>query len=134
MKLKIYFFLPMLVLSLFCVNISRACFPIKKQPQIAQTSVVTANASAPVDKRVITMNAGHVEKKHNFLSRLVHKAKDAILPQAVYIILAIFAFGWLAMGINDEFEGLNWLLSLLLYILFYFPGLIYTLIMMGDYY
>jgi uncharacterized membrane protein YqaE (UPF0057 family) len=48
--------------------------------------------------------------------------------------LAILGFGWLGMGILDDFEGEKWLISLLLYCLVSLPGLIYTLIKMKDYY
>jgi uncharacterized membrane protein YqaE (UPF0057 family) len=48
--------------------------------------------------------------------------------------MAIVFFGWLAMGLNDDFEGFDWLISLLLYILGWLPGVIYTLIMMKKYY
>ena len=58
----------------------------------------------------------------------------AAIPQILYIILAILPLGWLGMGLNDEFTGIEWVLSLILYILMWLPGLIYTLIMMGKYY
>ena len=63
-----------------------------------------------------------------------NKNADSSIPQALYIVLAIFALGWLAMGILDDFEGNNWLIGLLLTILFVIPGIIYSLIKMGDYY
>ena len=59
---------------------------------------------------------------------------SAVIPAILYIVLAIIGLGWLAMGINDSFQGSDWLISLVLYILFYIPGLIYTLIKMGKYY
>lgn len=54
--------------------------------------------------------------------------------KGVYILLAVLGFGWLAMGLLDDFQGNNWLIGLLLYFLFYLPGLIYSLIKMDEYY
>jgi uncharacterized membrane protein YqaE (UPF0057 family) len=62
------------------------------------------------------------------------KGGDAEISKGLYIVLAIFGLGWLAMGLNDEWEGSDWLISLLLYFLFYLPGLIFTLVKMKKYY
>lgn len=59
---------------------------------------------------------------------------SAVLPKGVYIILAIFGLGWLAMGLNDDFDGDNWWIGLLLYFLFWLPGFIFTLVKMSEYY
>ena len=56
------------------------------------------------------------------------------ISKGLYILLAILCFGWLGMGILDDFEGENWIIGLLLYCLGGLPGLIYTLIKMKDYY
>lgn len=56
------------------------------------------------------------------------------LPKSVYILMAVLFLGWLAIGINDRFRGLNWIYSLLLYVFFGFPGMIYTLLCMRAYY
>jgi uncharacterized membrane protein YqaE (UPF0057 family) len=48
--------------------------------------------------------------------------------------MAIFALGWLAIGIITDFKGNDWWIALLLYFLFYFPGLIYSLVVMKKYY
>jgi uncharacterized membrane protein YqaE (UPF0057 family) len=56
------------------------------------------------------------------------------LPQWAYIVLSIFALGWLAIGVRSNWKGNDWWIALLLYFLFYFPGLIYSLIVMKKYY
>lgn len=56
------------------------------------------------------------------------------LPKAAYIVLAFIGFGWLAMGLLDNFEGNNWWIGLILYALLWLPGFIYSLIKMKDYY
>ncbi len=61
-------------------------------------------------------------------------SSGAVLPKGVYILLAIFSLGWLAMGLNDDFQGDNWWIGLLLYLLLWLPGFIFTLIKMKDYY
>ncbi len=77
----------------------------------------------------------HETKKQSLLSKLLGQKKgSAEIPKLLYIILAIFPLGWLGMGINDNFEGWDWIISLLLYILGWLPGIIYTLIMMKKYY
>lgn len=61
-------------------------------------------------------------------------AAGGVLPQWAYIVLSIFALGWLAIGIKSNWSSNDWWISLLLYICFYFPGLIYSLIVMNKYY
>ncbi len=62
------------------------------------------------------------------------KKGAADISQGLYIVLAILGFGWLAMGILDDWQGSDWIISLVLYILFYIPGLIFSLIKMSKYY
>ena len=57
------------------------------------------------------------------------------IPELLYIILAIFPLcGTLAVGLNTDFKGYDWIIAGLLYFLFYFPGLIYTLLKITDFY
>jgi uncharacterized membrane protein YqaE (UPF0057 family) len=58
----------------------------------------------------------------------------ASIPKVLYVIMALVGLGWLAMGILDNFSGSNWWIGLLLYFLFFIPGVIFTLIKMKDYY
>jgi hypothetical protein len=55
------------------------------------------------------------------------------VDKTVYIVLAILGFGWLAIGLNDNFKGQKWIIALVLGLL-WFPGVIYSLIHMKDYY
>lgn len=75
----------------------------------------------------IALKAAQRHMKHESLS-------SASIPQGLYIVLAIFGLGWLAMGIMDNWTGNNWWVNLLLTFLFWLPGLIHALIVMGDYY
>lgn len=62
------------------------------------------------------------------------KREGGTLPQWAYIVLSIFALGWLAIGIKSNWKGNDWWISLLLYLCFYVPGLIYSIIVMSKYY
>ena len=77
--------------------------------------------------------AKHFIRK-NLKDEALIKKYSANMPQIGYIILALLGLGWLAMGILDDWSGNYWIISLVLYLLVYFPGLIYTLIMMPNYY
>jgi uncharacterized membrane protein YqaE (UPF0057 family) len=63
-----------------------------------------------------------------------HSSRAGDLPQWAYIVLSIFWLGWLAIGIRSDWKGNDWWICLLLYFLFYFPGLIYALVVMNKYY
>ena len=104
-------------LSLFSAQVCQAAFPAS----------TTNTASATAAAKVV-----HHSKWQELKSLLPHGA-DRLDP-IVYIILAIFPLGWLAMGLNDNFKGNDWLISLVLYILGWLPGIVYTLYMMSKYY
>jgi uncharacterized membrane protein YqaE (UPF0057 family) len=59
---------------------------------------------------------------------------DSSIPKILYIILALLGLGWLAMGINSNFRGSDWIIGLVLSLLFWIPGFIYTLVKMKKYY
>ncbi len=63
-----------------------------------------------------------------------HQLRSSSIPQGLYIVLAIFGLAWIAMGVMDNWSGTNWWLNLILTFLFWLPGLIHALIVMGDYY
>lgn len=62
------------------------------------------------------------------------KAGNADISKGLYVVLAIIGFGWLAMGLLDDWSGSDWIIALVLYFLFWLPGLIYSLIKMKKYY
>lgn len=55
------------------------------------------------------------------------------IPEGLYIVMAIFALGWIAMGIMDDFSGRNWWVNLLLSICI-IPGIIHAFIKKNEYY
>ncbi|HTN18176.1 MAG TPA: YqaE/Pmp3 family membrane protein [Chitinophagaceae bacterium] len=123
--------LAFLAAAVFSTQISNAAIPIKQNaPITTQQSTTTPAANAP-EVSVVPMQEMQQQKAK---SKSMKKADSSVMPAILYIILAILALGWLAMGINDSFSDFDWLISLILYILFYIPGLIYTLIKMNKYY
>lgn len=61
-------------------------------------------------------------------------AKAADIPKGLYIVLAIFGLGWLAMGLLDDWTGNDWWINLILTFLCWLPGLIHALVKMKKYY
>lgn len=118
----------LLAASLLFSNVGYAAFPIKTAA--SKTEILTTAATGNADNAAVTA------KHHSFFSRLIHflMKPKAVISQPLYIVLAVFWLGWLAMGINENFADWDWVLSLVLYILFWLPGFIYTLIMMHKYY
>ena len=108
------------VITLFSAQVCRAAFPTKSNYTEVSTALTTAS------------NTSH----HRFTDavRSVWTHSKAKIEQIVYIILAILPLGWLGMGLNDNFQGYDWLISLVLYLVLWLPGIIYTLIMMPKYY
>lgn len=106
---------------------TQAAFPLKQAVpvsaanQVQKLPAITETESMPQPTSVTKQSASR-------------KRVANTLPQALYVVMAIFLLGWLAMGINDNFEESDWVISLLLYILMYLPGLIFTLIKMSKYY
>ena len=133
----------LLLLTLFATN---------SQAAIKVADVNAATASVQLQKGDMDHPAGistkmaknESKKKLGFFKKmkmkliqkfLKKKAKnDSDISQGLYIVLSIFWLGWLAMGILDDWDGNNWIIGLLLYVIFYIPGLIFSLIKMGDYY
>lgn len=68
------------------------------------------------------------------IQKKLKKSKAAEIPKGVYILLAIVGLGWLGIGLLTDFTGNEWWISLLLYFLFFLPGLIYTLVVMKNFY
>ncbi len=80
-------------------------------------------------------------KKLNFLQKIVFKlSKHSLkkgsskISKGLYVVLAILGLGWLAMGILDDWSGNDWIIALVLSLLFWLPGLIYSLVKMKKYY
>lgn len=132
-----------LVASVMLTVPSYAGFIVKKHAAkpVVETVVSTVNSNEAnnVIATSTTTSAAHemntAVSKKSILSRIAHRAAGSeTMPKGLYVLLAIVGFGWLGMGINDNFEDWDWVISLVLYAIFYLPGLIYTLVKMKKYY
>ncbi len=100
-------------------------------------SNVTDNAKAFTAAPTVKETKG---KKMTFGQKIAMKfakmksKKAADIPKGLYVVGAIFGFAWLLMGLMDDFKGNNWWVNLILYCIFYLPGLIHALIKMKEYY
>jgi hypothetical protein len=77
-----------------------------------------------------TISVGTTEVKKEAPAKV---AAASGVDKTVYIVLAILGFGWLAIGLNDNWKGQKWIIALVLGLL-WLPGVIYSLIHMKDYY
>lgn len=59
---------------------------------------------------------------------------DPDFSKGLYILLAILGLAWIAMGVMDDWNGSDWIVNLILYVLCYLPGLIHALVKMKKYY
>lgn len=123
-------------LSLFAMQ-SEAAFVVKQQKgkTTEQQSILppTANTSFAV-MQDMQEYAASPELQQMKTEKMATANGGAEISKGLYIVLAIFGLGWLGMGLNDNFKGDEWLISLLLYILLWLPGFIYTLVKMKKYY
>lgn len=62
------------------------------------------------------------------------EAGGADIPKGLYIVGIILGWGWLLMGLMDDFSGNNWWVNLILTALCWLPGVIHGFIKMNDYY
>ena len=56
------------------------------------------------------------------------------VSKGVYILLAIIGLGFIGIGLATDWTGSDWVIGLILGLLFWLPGLIYALIKMNKYY
>ena len=62
------------------------------------------------------------------------KKGDPDFSKGLYVLLAILGLAWVAMGVMDDWEGSDWIVNLILYVLCWLPGLIHALTKMKKYY
>ena len=81
-------------------------------------------------------NAIKLKAAQKFIKKAQKQQDDDAtdIPKGLYIVGAILGWAWLLMGLMDDFEGNNWWLSILLYILCWIPGVIHAFIKMDEYY
>lgn len=67
-----------------------------------------------------------------YLKKQMNAGAD--VSKGLYVVLAILGLGWVAMGILDDWSGSDWIVSLVLSLLCWLPGVIYSLVKMKKYY
>jgi uncharacterized membrane protein YqaE (UPF0057 family) len=55
------------------------------------------------------------------------------IPKGLYIVLAIFGWGFIGIGLATDWKGNDWWVCLLLSFLCWIPGVIYALVKMKNY-
>lgn len=122
--------LPIAVIAMMATN-ANAAFVVKQQP--AQATEVVSATQQTANTLTQTNEVSTIENAQALESQQAAKSTDGI-SKGIYILLALLGLGWLGMGLNDDFGGSDWIISLVLYLLFFLPGFIYTLIKMKKYY
>jgi uncharacterized membrane protein YqaE (UPF0057 family) len=56
------------------------------------------------------------------------------ITKGLYILLAFLGWAWLVMGLKDDWNGSDWVVNLILYLLCWLPGFIHALVKMKKYY
>lgn len=67
-----------------------------------------------------------------FVKKQMGKAAD--IPKGLYIVGAILGWGWLLMGLMDDWSGNDWWTNLILTALCWLPGVIHAFVKMKKYY
>lgn len=68
------------------------------------------------------------------IKKKLRKESGSDIPKGLYIVGIILGWGWLLMGLMDDFSGNNWWVNLILTALCWLPGVIHGFIKMKDYY
>ena len=127
----------LLALTLGLTTVSQAAFVVKKEAKTEQVATTTAQSQTTAEESTASATVAAEPKahaqQHSFLHKLFKSGK-AEISKGVYVLLAIIGLGFLGIGLNENFEGINWIIGLVLCLLFWLPGLIYALIMMKNYY
>ena len=74
--------------------------------------------------------------KMKFAQKRVAKlvSKKPAIESGIYVLLAIIGLGWVAMGLNDDWKGSDWITNLILTFLCWLPGLIHALTKKSKWY
>jgi uncharacterized membrane protein YqaE (UPF0057 family) len=67
-----------------------------------------------------------------YLKKKVGQSED--ISKEIYIVLAIFGLGFVAMGLLDDWKGNDWIINLVLTALCWLPGVIHAFVKMKKYY
>lgn len=114
--------------------------PIMKSvtPEMAQMAIDEFLALTPAKYKEMTGKRLGLKKTLELKAaqKILKKKlkKEPEISKGLYVLMAIFAFGWLAMGLMDDWSGSDWVTNLILTVLCWLPGVIHALIKMKKYY
>jgi hypothetical protein len=108
-------------------------------PEMAQLSIDQFLALTPSKYKEMTGERLGIKKSLQLkAAQKFIKAKRAgssDIPKGLYIVACIFGWGWLCMGLMDDWKGNDWWVNLILsWVLCWLPGVIHGLIKMKKYY
>jgi uncharacterized membrane protein YqaE (UPF0057 family) len=83
-------------------------------------------------KKSVQLKAAQIALKKE-LNKAGGTAGDGI-TKGLYILLAFFGLGWIAMGVKSDWDGSDWIVNLILTALCWLPGFIHALVKMKNYY
>ena len=104
-----------------------------KQMTLDQFLALTPNAYYDMTgeklgfKKTIQLKAAQ-----KFLKKKANQSED--ISKEIYIVLAIFGLGFVAMGLLDDWKGNDWIINLVLTALCWLPGVIHAFVKMKKYY
>ena len=149
MKLVSTFFLMLFAVAAFAIGSN---IPVKSelnQPGMEMLGELPQESHALSVKSFLELTPKKYKemtgKKLGFKNTLKLKAAQKVMkkkyhpngadiPQGLYIVGVILGWGWLLMGLMDDFSGNNWWVNLILVALCWLPGVVHGLIKMKDYY
>ena len=83
-------------------------------------------------KKSVQLKVAQIALKKE-LNKAGGTAGDGI-TKGLYILLAFFGLGWIAMGVKSDWDGSDWIINLILTALCWLPGFIHALVKMKNYY
>ena len=92
-----------------------------------------AKIKAMTGKKLGFVKTLELKMAQKYLKKQQAKGGDSV-PKGLYILAVILGWGFLVMGIMDDWSGNDWWTNLLLTMLCWLPGVIHGLIKMGKYY
>ncbi len=108
-------------------------------PSITQLNVDDFLALTPrtykemTGKKLGFKKALQLKAAQKFIKNKKNGAED--IDKGLYIVLAIFGLGWLAMGLMDDWQGNNWVVNVVLAVLTCGLGsIIHSFVKMKEYY
>lgn len=85
-------------------------------------------------KRMSMKDAVKLKMAKKKLKKFKKTNTNAAIGKGLYVFLAIIGWGFLGMGLNDDWDGTDWVICLVLGLFTCLGGLIYALVKKKKYY